>query len=294
MNLTRPSEIRDLLDRLGIRPRKSLGQHFLIDGNILDILLNAADLKQSDRVLEVGPGLGTVTQRLLETGAQVVAIEKDARMAAWLEEFFADQSGLRLLHEDALKSDWGKLLAGPYGVKVVANLPYGVGSRILVDWVRSASPPELIVVTVQLEVAERLAARPGDKDYGLLSVWTQLRYDVDIVKTVSRTCFLPPPVVASAIVRMTRHERLPISDRSARLLYDIVGTAFRHRRKQLATSLPHSPQAGGAESADIAACLKSLGLNPRSRPSDLSVDEWRQLAERLLEGKSVDRAGTTN
>ena len=294
MNLTRPSELRALLDRLGIRPRKSLGQHFLIDRNILDILMNAASVGEGDKVLEVGPGLGTVTERLLEAGAEVTAVEKDTRMLTWLRERFADASGLNLLHEDALHTNWNRLLDRCGETKVVANLPYGVGSRVLVDWTRADAPPSRIVVTVQMEVAKRLTSEAGDGNYGLLTLWARLRYDAAIVKAVSRTCFLPPPAVTSAIVRMDRHDRVNLSDRSAAVLQEIAVTAFHQRRKQLATSLAHRRPAEDMTSAGIGGVLESMGLNPQARPADLSMENWCEFAERLGSAKFVDRGETSN
>jgi len=294
MNLTRPSEVRALLGRLGIRPSKALGQHFLVDGNILDILLRAADVRPGETVVEVGPGLGALTERLLEAGARVVAIEKDSRMTAWLRERFPGEVRLELLNEDALRTDWKRVAEGPGTVKVVANLPYGVGSRILVDWVRAALPPERIVVTVQMEVGRRLTAAPGHGDYGLLSVWTQLCYDAIIVKRVSRTCFLPPPAVTSAIVRMDRRARFQAGAETACLLYAITAAAFRQRRKQITTSLPHCAACDVLTSDAVAAALDRLGLNPRARPGDLSAAEWRRLADALASAKAFDTAGAKN
>jgi 16S rRNA (adenine1518-N6/adenine1519-N6)-dimethyltransferase len=271
-----------------------LGQHFLVDGNVLDIILRTADVRPGDSILEVGPGLGAVTERLLAAGAHVTAVEKDARMFDWLKGRFAGEPRLDLLNQDALQIDWDRLTGVPGGAKAVANLPYGIGSRVLVDWVRAAVPPERIVVTVQMEVGRRLTARPGRKDYGLLTVWTQLRYDADIVKSVSRTCFLPAPAVTSAIVRMDRHDDFRVADETARTLYAITGTAFRHRRKQITTSLPHCAAVDRPAGSSVSAALLGLGLNPRSRPGDLSAGDWRRLAKDLRAGKSVDSSGAAN
>lgn len=275
VKLTRPSEVRELLDRLRFRPSKLLGQNFLIDGNILDILLDAAEIGSGDRVLEVGPGLGVVTEALLARGAAVVAIEKDSRLAAHLRETLGGHPGLTLIHRDATEVDLADLLHAERLTKLVANLPYSVGSRILVDCFHAPARPERIVVTVQKEVADRLAARVDTPDYGLLSIWAQLDYRVALHKTISRTCFHPPPKISSAIVTMSRKPRaveVADPDRFNRL----VKTAFAARRKQIRTILQ-----GLAEPSIAEAALSFAGLAPDQRPESIPVDAWCRLANRL-------------
>ncbi len=187
-NLTHPSEVRSLLARLDFHPSRVLGQNFLIDRNILNILLEAADLSPADRVVEVGPGLGVLTEALLERTAGVTAVEKDNRLAPYLRERFAGESRLELIHSDVLDCDLPAVFPQP-GMKLVANLPYAIAARLLVDLTEIPHPPALVIITIQREVADRLTAVPSTKDYGLLSILMQRRYAVTTVKHISRTCF---------------------------------------------------------------------------------------------------------
>ena len=273
MNLTHPSEVRDLLAQLGLRPRRALGQNFLIDANILRILLSAAELHQEDRVLEIGPGLGVVTEWLLRWAGRVVAIEKDPVLYAHLRGRFEGAAHLDLRCGDALDADLEALFADGVN-KVVANLPYSIGSRFLVRVLQVRRPPERVVVTVQREVADRLAAAPATKDYGLLGILTQQRYAVRVRKEVSPTCFLPTPEVRSAIVELRRREEDdPPAEALVRRL-DLLHRAFSRRRKKL---LPLLQQALPAESAR-ALCAR-LGVALEARPENVTPAQWAALAE---------------
>lgn len=263
MNLTRPSEVRALLTDLDFHPSKSLGQNFLIDANILNIMLETAEVSGNDVVVEIGPGLGVLTGPLADRARRLVAIEKDKRLHAYLSQELISRTNVDLILSDAMDVDISALGA----TKVVANLPYSVGSRLLMNIFMAQEIPEKIVVTVQLEVADRLVAQPGSKDYGLLSVWAQLKYAVNIRKVISPTCFHPPPQVKSAIVEMARREP-PVSLTRPDVFRDLVKRSFSHRRKQMGTILK-DPTA-----------LATAGIDPRARPENLSVDDWVRLAER--------------
>lgn len=275
MSLTRPSEVRALLEALDLRPSKVLGQNFLIDGNILAILLDAAAVTKDDRVLEVGPGLGAVTEALLDRAGEVVAIEKDSRLAAHLVRRFGDRPGLTLLHRDATDVDLPGLLRDHRITKLVANLPYSVGSRILVDCFHAHHPLARLVVTVQKEVGDRLAARVGTADYGLLSIWAQLDHAVSLTKVVSPSCFYPPPKIRSAIVTLTRRPRaVAVADEA--LFNRLVKTAFAARRKQIRTVLNGMVGAAACEAA-----LRITGIAPEQRPEAIPVEAWCRLANAL-------------
>jgi len=273
MKLTRPSDVRALLATMDFHPSRVLGQNFLIDANILNILLNAAELTHHDVVLEVGPGLGVLTEGLLERAGRVVAVEKDGRLFQWLEKKFADFPNLGIIHSDILNIELPVLLM--QGVnKCVANLPYSIASRFLVDLIGAARAPERIVVTVQFEVAERFVAEPGTHDYGLISVLAQLDYEVAIHKKISPTCFWPPPAVTSAILVMVRRQTplTPIDDRAA--LLQLLKRCFSKRRKQLASILRNEP-------ANAEQLLAELGVPPVARPENLSPIDWARLSQRL-------------
>lgn len=264
VNLTRPSEVRALLDRLAFKPSRALGQNFLIDGNILRIMLDAAELAPRDAVLEIGPGLGVLTGPLLERADRVIAIEKDDLLHAHLRETLGGAPNLTLLHADALNCDLAGILAAGVN-KVVANLPYSVGTRVLVELCRAPARPERMAVTVQREVADRMAAKPDTKDYGVLSVFAQLDYAVSVHKRIPRTCFFPAPKVESAIVVLARRPRpTPVRDDPA--FRALVKRCFEHRRKQLGTLIGNGD------------ALARAGIDPRRRPETLSLEDWIRLS----------------
>jgi len=273
MKLTRPSEVRALLATMDFHPSRLLGQNFLIDANILGILLDAAELTHRDAVLEIGPGLGVLTEGLLNRAGRVVAVEKDGRLVPWLEKRFENFPNLGIIHSDVLNLDLPALLAQGL-TRCVANLPYSIASRFLVDLIGAARAPERIVVTVQFEVAERFAAASGTHDYGLISVLTQLDYAVSIHKKISATCFWPPPEVTSAILVMTRR-KTPLAlapDRAA--LLKLLKLCFSKRRKQLGAILR-------PEMADAEKMLNAMGIAPSSRPENLAPADWARLSARI-------------
>jgi len=282
-----------LLAELGIVPNKVLGQNFLIDRNVLGILLNALEPRPDDAVLEIGPGLGVVTEELAGRCRHVVAVEKDERLHAYLGTRLGDRSGLELRCADMQEEDAGRLMATGWagcraerGDKVVSNLPYSVGSRILVNLARLGEPPSRIVVTVQEEVGRRLTAREGDGDYGMLSVWLGIMYEPKLVKAVSPNCFWPRPEVRSAIVCMDRREPGLLGKEQREALYGLTKLAFAQRRKQLATTLGSAGSGTGLDSGGVRDLLSSIGASPDARPEALSIDRWCAIARAFTAGAS--------
>ena len=271
--LTRPSEVRALLAQLDFHPSRILGQNFLIDRNILDILLAAADLQPADRVVEVGPGLGVLTGELLTRAGAVNAVEKDHRLAAYLRTRFAEEPRLILHEGDILEADLPALFAAP-GHKLVANLPYAIAARLLVELTALPHPPELIVVTIQREVAERLVARPASKDYGLLAILLQRHYAIAGVKNISPSCFWPPPEVQSAIVKLTRRAAPLGGAANEQALRELLRHAFSQRRKTLARSLR-------GVAADPLPALAQVGIAPTARAEEIPPDRWPPLLRAL-------------
>ena len=236
MNLASPSQVKAWCLQNGFRPNKVLGQNFLVDRNALDGILDAAGLAPGEKVLEIGPGLGALTEGLLQRGCSVFAVEKDPVLADRLAAALGNPPELTAVKGDALALAKQGALDG--FAKMVSNLPYQAGTRILLELIRRidlpAVEPETIVVLVQAEVAERLAAGPGSKTRGLAGVWVQLDYAVEIVRSVKAACFWPRPEVDSSVVRLTRHHRNDALDADGRaLLRRITKQAFEHRRKQL-------------------------------------------------------------
>lgn len=279
MNLTSPSQVRTFLAGINFEPSKLLGQNFLIDKNILDIIIKTADVKTDDQVLEVGPGLGVVTEQLIKRAGRVVAVEKDKRLFCYLGEKFKDARNLELINADMLDVSMDALV----GVgKLVSNLPYSVGSRILVDMIMAESSPDQMVVTVQLEVARRIAAEPHGKEYGALSVWAQSGYDVEIVKNVSQGCFWPRPEVVSAIISLKKHDRFRMEPAQKKMFFTITKKMFSYRRKQLASSLGRIPDIVDIDQQRAVAVLEQIGIHAKARPENLGVQEWCALVKCLV------------
>ncbi len=290
--LSSPRAVRERLAALGAQPNKRLGQNFLIDAHIVDILSRTADVGPADRVLEIGPGLGVLTEALAERAGAVVAVEKDRLLAADLKARFADRPRVTVIEADFLELDIPALLASHAVGKVAANLPYNTGTRMLVELMRAPCPPRELVVTVQLEVGERLAAGAGDDAYGLLSVWAGVSYRVELCKKISPTCFYPPPAVWSVIVRLSPKDAAARPRPAPALFYALTKHAFQYRRKQLAGILDRAPDALRLEPAVTAEWLAALGADARARPEQLSVEQWMELAARreaLKTGKGETR-----
>lgn len=269
-----PSEVRAFLRAEGFHPSRVLGQNFLIDRNILEIVVAAAEVGAGDNVLEVGPGLGVLTGALLAKGVRLTAIEKDHRLASWLRERFGGRTDF-VLHEcDALDADWRSLCPGP-GRVLVSNLPYAIAARLLVGLAALPTPPARMVVTVQREVADRMAAAPSTADYGLLSILLQRHYSVRVVKHVSPTCFWPPPEVQSTVCRLDLRLESSGNPAEEEEFRRILRLAFSRRRKTLVRSLR-------GEVSDPAAALAGAGIPALARPEDLSPAQWDGLVRHLV------------
>jgi len=269
--LTSPKEVRALLETLGHRPNKGLGQNYLIDANILDIIANAADIQPGDSVLEIGPGLGALTERIIPKAKAVTCIEKDPTMANYLKSRF---SNFTLIESDALDVDLDQLFAGGI-TKVAANLPYSVASRLMVDIAECEHRPELMSLTIQKEVADRLCAPAGDKHYGMLGILAGVFYENTLVKKISPTCFLPPPKVWSAVVKMQRRDAPVVDAEVYPAFKKLVKHCFSQRRKQVGTILKKL----GISPVD--AILADAGIEHAERPERIEIERWTELAKVL-------------
>ena len=272
-----PGQLRRLMGAERLRPRKGLSQNFLTDPAALDAIVEAAELRPGDRVVEVGPGLGVLTRRLLAAGASVTAVELDPRLADWLRRELGAVPGFDLVEADALSLDPASFFSGqPF--KVVANIPYHITSPLLHAFLEGDRPPELTVLLVQLEVAERVAAPPGQMSY--LSVFAQNVATAEVVERVPARAFEPAPAVDSAVLRLRRRERPAIPPGPAREpFYRVVQAGFRQRRKQVHNGLSRElPVDRDAVEAALARCA----VDGERRPQTLSVDEWVCLASLLV------------
>jgi 16S rRNA (adenine1518-N6/adenine1519-N6)-dimethyltransferase len=270
----------ELFRRFGFRPRKRFGQNFLVDRNVLNKILDAADIHEGDVVLEVGPGAGTLTLALTQRGAKVIAVEVDRDLVAILSEVTPNAE---IINADILGLNLPQFLRDHFGeskVKVLGNLPYYITSPIISELLLARSQVERIVLMVQKEVAVRLGARPGTKDFGSMSVFVQYYSEVEIIAHVSRNVFLPPPDVSSAIVRLTPRERPPVDVPSDELFFDVVHCAFGQRRKTLLNSLSDC-QALGLTKEQVSQVLHAARIEPSRRPETLSLEEFASIARAI-------------
>lgn len=275
---SRPSEVKEWCISGGFHPSRTLGQNFLTDGNAIDFIVDASGAAPGRNILEVGPGLGAITRPMLERGASVTAVEKDERLASLLRrELSAHSEHFDLIVADALDLPLDEFLGRRFDA-FVSNLPYSVGTRILLDICRHQLAPPLLLVMVQREVADRLAASPGDDERGLAGVWVQARWDVKPLRAVTANCFWPRPEVSSTVVQLTLHDRLPAE--AAKRFYRLTKVAFTQRRKQLATILKNNAAVLGLAAGSAAAQqpLAAAAVDPAARPESLSHEDWLRLA----------------
>ncbi len=284
-----PLRVRELLDKYNLRPRKGLGQHFLADPNILRKIVEAAELSSEMAVLEIGPGLGTLTRLLAQAAGRVVAVELDQAMIGLLREELGYLPNLELVQGDILQLDPAALIRGlkPLSLEspnlqsrptyiVVANLPYYITSAAIRHLLEADPPPQRLVLTVQREVAERMVARPGDMS--MLAVSVQFYGRPRIVAKIPAGAFIPPPKVDSAVVRIDTYASTPVQLPGAETFFRVARAGFGQKRKQLKNALA----AGlGLPSAEVVGALTRAGVDPQRRAQTLSLDEWVSLAREI-------------
>jgi 16S rRNA (adenine1518-N6/adenine1519-N6)-dimethyltransferase len=270
-------ETRSILRAHGLHPKKALGQTFLIDREALQSVVRAAEVRPGDLVLEIGPGVGTLTTELADQGAEVVAVELDERLADVLAERTAHERHVRVVRGNALHLDLAPLLPAGEPFKLVANIPYYITAPILRHFLEGPWRPALIVLMVQKEVAERLAAQPGDMSR--LGVMAQFYARVEIVRVVPASSFLPAPQVDSAIVRLRRHEMPPVTVDNVDRFFKVVKAGFGEKRKQLHNALvrglAHIP------ATQIDAALEQAGIDRTRRAETLRLEEWGRLYQAI-------------
>jgi 16S rRNA (adenine1518-N6/adenine1519-N6)-dimethyltransferase len=273
-----PRQVRDLLAEYELSPSRALGQNFVVDPNTVRRIARLAELSPGDRVVEIGPGLGSLSLALAETGAAVTAVEVDRHLLPALRSV-VDPAGVLVVHGDAMRLDWAELLGpGPEPWALVANLPYNVATPLVLDLLAHVPVIERMLVMVQREVGERLAARPGDKGYGIPSVKVAYRATAELVGRVPRTVFIPPPRVDSVLVRLRRLPAPAVGTEPERL-FRLVEAGFGQRRKMLRRSL--SGLVGAAQ-------FERARVRPDARAEELALDDWARLADAGVASGSAD------
>ena len=287
MDLGNPKNTIEVIQKYNFAFQKKFGQNFLIDTHVLDKIISAAGMTKKDTVLEVGPGIGTMTQRLSQAAGQVIAVEIDTNLIPILKDTLQDCENVTVINEDILKIDIKKMAeekGGGRPVKVVANLPYYITTPIIMGLFESHVPVESITVMVQKEVADRMQVGPGTKDYGALSLAVQYYAEPYIVANVPPNCFMPRPKVGSAVIRLTRHAQTPVQVENEKLLFQIIRASFNQRRKTLANGLKNY-EGLSFEKETIEAAIAECGFSPSVRGEALSLEEFAKLANVLGRAK---------
>lgn len=283
--LGNPQNTIEILQKYRFNFQKKFGQNFLIDTHVLDKIIRAADITKDDFVLEIGPGIGTMTQYLACAARDVTAVEIDKALIPILEDTLSDYDNVTVINEDILKVDIAALAEEKNGgkpIKVVANLPYYITTPIIMGLFENHVPLESITVMVQKEVADRMQVGPGTKDYGALSLAVQYYAEPYIVANVPPNCFMPRPTVGSAVIRLTRHAQPPVHVRDEKLMFRIIRASFNQRRKTLANGLKNSPELDLPKEV-ISEAIDRLGRGASIRGEALTLEEFAELANHIGE-----------
>ncbi|MDY3249403.1 MAG: 16S rRNA (adenine(1518)-N(6)/adenine(1519)-N(6))-dimethyltransferase RsmA [Candidatus Choladocola sp.] len=285
--LSNPQKTIEVIQKHGFDFQKKFGQNFLIDPHVLDKIIHAAEITKDDFVLEIGPGIGTMTQYLAEAAREVTAVEIDRNLIPILEETLAEYDNVTVINQDVLKTDIAALARERNQgrpIKVVANLPYYITTPIIMGLFESNVPIASITVMVQKEVAQRMQAEPGTKDYGALSLAVQYYAKPYIAANVPPNCFIPRPNVGSAVIRLTRYQDPPVAVRDEKLMFALIRASFNQRRKTLVNGLKNSSELS-FEKEEILDALRRIGLSENVRGETLTLDQFAALADALLSGE---------
>ena len=278
--LSNPQVTIETIKKYEFAFQKKFGQNFLIDAHVINKIISAADITKDDCVLEIGPGIGTMTQYLAESAGQVVAVEIDKNLLPILDETLAEYDNVTIINDDILKVDINKIVEERNGgrpIKVVANLPYYITTPIIMGLFEKHVTLLSVTVMVQKEVADRMQVGPGTKDYGALSLAVQYYAEPYIVANVPPNCFMPRPNVGSAVIRLTRHEEVPVQVDDEKLMFHIIRASFNQRRKTLANGLSNAPQVHLSKE-EIQECIAELGEPLTIRGEALTLEQFAALS----------------
>ena len=281
--LGNPQNTIEVLQKYNFVFQKKFGQNFLIDTHVLDKIIAAAEITKDDFVLEIGPGIGTMTQYLACAARKVVAVEIDKALIPILEDTLSDYDNARVINNDVLKVDIAKLAEEENGgkpIKVVANLPYYITTPIIMGLFENHVPIKSITVMVQKEVADRMQTGPGSKDYGALSLAVQYYAKPEIVANVPPNCFMPRPKVGSAVIRLTCHQEKPVQVQDEKLMFNIIRASFNQRRKTLANGLKNAATLDFTKE-EVEAAIDALGKGASVRGETLTLEEFARLSDLL-------------
>lgn len=284
-HLGNPTNTREIIDKYGFMFQKRFGQNFLIDGNVVEKIVREAGVTKDDFVLEIGPGIGTMTQLLCENAREVAAVEIDTNLIPILKETLAPYDNVTVINEDILKVDIPALAQEKNGgrpIKVVANLPYYITTPIIMGLFESHVPIDSITIMVQREVADRMQVGPGTKDYGALSLAVQYYAKPQILLNVPASCFMPRPNVDSAVIQLTRYEKPPVEVADEHLMFRLIRASFNQRRKTMTNSVGNSPELSVSKE-QMAAALEKCGLSATVRGEALTLAQFAELANVLSE-----------
>ena len=283
--LSDPKKTIEVIQKYQFAFQKRFGQNFLIDAHVLEKIVSAAGITKDDCVLEIGPGIGTMTQYLAESAGQVIAVEIDTNLLPILADMLKDYSNVKVINQDILKVDINELVKeynNGRPIKVVANLPYYITTPIIMGLFESNVPIDNITVMVQKEVADRMQVGPGSKDYGALSLAVQYYASPYIVANVPPNCFIPRPNVGSAVIRLTRYQEPPVQVKDPKLMFKLIRASFNQRRKTLQNGLNNSPEISFSKE-EITKAIESLGVSPSVRGEALSLEQFAQLANYFVQ-----------
>lgn len=279
--LGNPQNTIEILQKYHFNFQKKFGQNFLIDPHVLERIMEAAGVTKEDFVLEIGPGIGTMTQYLCENAREVAAVEIDSNLILILQDTLKDYDNVTVIHQDILKVDINALAAeknNSQPIKVVANLPYYITTPIIMGLFESHVPIDSITIMVQKEVADRMQQGPGSKEYGALSLAVQYYAKPEIVANVPPNCFMPRPSVGSAVIRLTRHRQPPVTVQDEKLMFRLIRASFNQRRKTLANGLNNAPDIPLSKE-QIQESILELGVPVNIRGEALSLEQFARLSD---------------